>query len=159
MNFPQSSGGHPSRFPTLKQLTNSNFRLKTGIKIRALKHPQGNKLKWRKCEPRVWGGTTSWGEHPECSVAFRGRFYSPRPFCYFLGQCQKVRNTFLIRIRIIFKQNQLILVDTPQSLSFYNMLYLSVLTNNQLRSYCSSSFFSPKTNGLLLIYEYICIVL
>jgi hypothetical protein len=85
-------GGHRSRFQTLKQRTKSKFHLKTGIKIRALKHPQGNKLKWRKCEPRVWGDTTSWGEHPESSVAFRGLFYSPRPFCYFLWQCPKVNN-------------------------------------------------------------------
>ena len=55
-------------------------------------------------------------------------------------------------------QNQLILVDTPQSPSFFNVLFLSVLTNNQLRSFSSSSFFLPKTNGFLLIYEYICIV-
>ena len=67
---------------------------KSEIKTGPLKHPQGNKLKWRTSEPSVWGGTTSWGERPECSVVFRGRFFGPRPFCYFLGQCQKVREKF-----------------------------------------------------------------
>jgi hypothetical protein len=37
----------------LKQVTKPKFHLKAGIKNWALKHPQGNKLKWRKCEPRV----------------------------------------------------------------------------------------------------------
>lgn len=55
-------------------------------------------------------------------------------------------------------QNQLILVDTLYFLLIFNSLFLSVLTNNQLRIFSSSSFFLPKTNGFLLIYEYICIV-